>query len=104
MTDGWIVVGLLAAGTFALKAAGPLLLGNRRLPEWFETVVNRLPAALLAALVVTSAFAAKGTLVIDARAVGLASACTALWKKAGFVTVVVIAAAATAAARRLGMS
>lgn len=78
MKSGWIVMVALAVGTYTLKSAGPLLLGNRRLPTWFESIVNRLPAALLAALVVTSAFASKGRLVLDPRAVGLAAAVLAL--------------------------
>lgn len=97
-------MGVLAAGTYALKSAGPLLLGGRPLPGWFETTVNRLPAALLAALVITSAFALKGRLVVDARAVGLGVAMVALSRRAGFVTVVVVAVASTALARRFGMS
>lgn len=104
MNTGWVVIALLASGTFAMKAAGPLLLGNRALPVWFERIVNRLPAALLAALVVSSAVALKGRVVIDARAVGLAVAIAALSRRAGFVTVVVLAALATALARQLGMS
>ena len=104
MNTGWVVIALLASGTFAMKAAGPLLLGNRALPVWFERIVNRLPAALLAALVVSSAVAVKGRVVIDARAAGLAVAIAALSRRAGFVTVVVLAALATALARQLGMS
>lgn len=104
MNNGWVVLIALAVGTYALKSAGPLLLGNRRLPAWFESIVNRLPAALLAALVVTSAFALKGHLVFDARAVGLAAAMLALSRKAGFMTVVVIAVVTTAIARQLGLS
>lgn len=104
MNKGWIVVAVLALGTYSLKSAGPLLLGNRRLPTWFEAIVNRLPAALLAALVVTSAFASKGSVVLDARAVGLAAAMLALSRRAGFITVVVVAALTTAVARQLGMA
>ncbi len=104
MNKGWIVVAVLALGTYSLKSAGPLLLGNRRLPTWFESIVNRLPAALLAALVVTSAFASKGRVVFDARALGLAVAMLALSRRAGFITVVVVAALTTALARQLGMS
>lgn len=103
MRTGWIVLTVLAVGTYALKSAGPLLLGNRRLPTWFESIVNRLPAALLAALVISSAFASKGRLAFDARALGLAAAVLALSRKAGFVTTVIVAAIATAVARRFGM-
>jgi len=104
MRSGWIVLVVLATGTFALKSAGPLLLGNRTLPPLFERVVTRMPAALLAALVITSAFATKGHLVLDARGVGLGVAVVALSRRAGFIAVVLLAAAATAAARQLGMS
>ncbi len=103
MNRGWIVLAVLSIGTYALKSAGPLLLGNRTLPPLFERVINRLPAALLAALVVTAAAASKGRLVADARLVGLAAAIIALKRKAGFVTVVIVAALATAAARKLGV-
>ncbi len=104
MRTGWIVLAVLSLGTYALKSAGPLLLGNRTLPPLFERVVTRMPAALLAALVITSAFATKGHLVLDARGVGLGVAVVALSRRAGFITVVLLAAAATAAARQLGMS
>lgn len=103
-TTGWVVMGVLAVGTYSLKSAGPLLLGNRRLPQWFEAIVNRLPAVLLAALVVTSAFALKGRVVLDARAVGLTAAVLALSRRAGFVTVVILAAVSTALARKAGMA
>ncbi len=104
MNTGWIVLLVLSVGTYALKAAGPLLLGNRTLPPLFERIINLLPAALLAALVVTAAAASKGRLVADARLVGLGTAIVALQRKAGFVTVVIVAAVATAFARQLGLS
>lgn len=104
MSSGWVVLVVLALGTYGLKAAGPLLLGNRTLPPLFERIITLMPGALLAALVVTSAFASKGKLVFDARAVGLGVAMVALSRRAGFITVVVLAAAATALARRLGMA
>jgi uncharacterized membrane protein len=104
MTTGWIVLAVLAAGTYALKSAGPLLLGNRTLPPLVERIINRLPAPLLAALVVTATVASKGRLVADARLLGLAAAILALQRKAGFVTVVIVAALTTAAARKLGMN
>ena len=104
MNSGCTVLAVLSIGTYALKSAGPLLLGNRTLPPLFERVINRLPAALLAALVVTAAAASKGRLVADARLVGLAAAIIALHRKAGFITVVCVAALVTAAARRFGVS
>ena len=40
----WALVGAVGAGTLAMKAAGPVLLGGRALPE-------RAPAVILAAVV-----------------------------------------------------
>lgn len=87
---------ILAAGTYALKAAGPLLLGRRQLAPPVERFVTLLPAALLAALVVTSTATANGRIVLDARLPALLVAALLLWRRAPFV-VVVLGAAATAA-------
>ena len=58
-----------------------------------------LPAALLAALVAVSTFAAGRHLAVDARFVGVVAAAIALWRKQNFVVVVLVAAVATAATR-----
>lgn len=93
-----VLVGL-SLGTYALKAAGPLVLGGRSLPPTLDRVAARLPAALLAALVVVSAIADGRSLVLDARVVGVAVAGVALRLRAPFVVVVVAAVAATALVR-----
>ncbi|GAA4965643.1 AzlD domain-containing protein [Actinoplanes utahensis] len=49
----WLVILVVAAGSFLLKAAGPALLGDRELPSWSRGVIGLLAPALLAALVVT---------------------------------------------------
>jgi branched-subunit amino acid transport protein len=95
-----VLIGL-AVGTYVLKAAAPLLLGGRPLPDRVAQVANLLPAALLAALVVVSTISEDATLEIDARLVGLSAAAVALWRRAPFVIVVLVAAAATALARAL---
>jgi branched-subunit amino acid transport protein len=97
----WLVILGLAAGTYALKAAGPMLLGGRVLPERTRVLVGVLPAGLLAALVAVSTLSDGGSLGVDARLAGLIAAAVALWRRAGFVTVVVVAAAATAVVRLL---
>ena len=91
---------LLAAGTYVLKAAGPLLLGRRPLPPAVERAAALLPAALLAALVVTSTVGTDGRVVADARLPALGVAALLLWLRAPFVAVV-LGAAATAALLRL---
>jgi uncharacterized membrane protein len=89
----------LAAGTYLLKSAGPLLLGDRRLASRAQSEVDLLPAALLASLAAVSTVAAGASLVIDARIVGLVVAGVALWRRVPFVLVIVFASAATALVR-----
>lgn len=91
----------LAAGTYALKAAAPVLLGERALPVWLDRLAELFPAALLAALVAVSAFSTDTSLTVDARAAGLVAAVVALWRKAPFVVVVLAASATTALVRAL---
>ena len=99
MSTAVIVMVGLAAGTYALKSAGPLVLGGRPLPAWLDTVAARIPAALLAALVVVSTVADGRDLVVDARVVGVAAAGVALKLRAPMAVAVLAAVAATAAVR-----
>ena len=99
MSDALIVLVALASGTFLLKSAGPLLLGARRLPNGVQSVVDLLPAALLASLAIVSTIGDQRSLVLDARVAGLVVAGIALWRRAPFVLVIVLASAATAAVR-----
>jgi uncharacterized membrane protein len=102
VSDATIVLLILGLGTYALKAAGPVLIGGRTLPTWMNRLTDLAPAALLAGLVATSTFARSDALVIDARLAGLVTALVALRLKAPFVVMVVLAAAATALVRWLG--
>jgi hypothetical protein len=61
-----------------------------------------LPAALIPALVVVNTFAGDRRLVLDARAVGLAVAVVATWRRAPFIVVVTAAALSTALVRAVG--
>jgi branched chain amino acid efflux pump len=90
---------VMSVGTYALKSAGPLVLGDRVLPPGMRRIVDLLPAALLAALAVVSTVGDGQSIVIDARLVGLITAGLALWRRAPFVVVIVLASAATAVAR-----
>lgn len=89
----------LAAGTYALKAVGPLALGGRPLPARLERLLVLLPPALLAALVAVQTFAGGDGLTVDARVGGVAVAAVAVWLRAPFL-VVVLAATVTAALLR----
>jgi branched-subunit amino acid transport protein len=102
MSTAWIAIILLAAGTVAIKAVGPVTLGGEALPPRLEGVVARLAPSLLAALVVVDTFGTtERTLVIDETAAGLAAAAVALLLRLPMFAVVVIAAVVTAGLRAL---
>ena len=97
----WIAVLATATGCYALKLAG--LAAPRRLLEhrgvrWFA---ERVPVALLAALVAVQAVASGRSLVLDGpRLAGIGAAVVALLLRAPFL-VVLLVAAGTAAGLRL---
>jgi branched-subunit amino acid transport protein len=97
----WLVVVITSVGTLALKAAGPVLLGGRPLPDRLSGVVTLVGPALLAALVAIGTFAEGQRLVLDARVLGVAAAAVAIKLRAPVLLVVVIAAGITAGARAL---
>jgi branched-subunit amino acid transport protein len=99
MNAATAVLVIMTVGTFALKSAGPLVLGDRALPVRVQRVVDLLPAALLAALALVSTVGDGQEIVIDARLVGLVVAGLALWRRAPFVVVILLASAATAITR-----
>jgi branched-subunit amino acid transport protein len=99
VTTVWIVVVVTGVGTLALKAAGPVVLGGRPLPDRLSGVVTLVGPALLAALVAIGTFAEGQRLVVDARVLGVAAAAVAIWLRAPVLVVVIVAAAVTAGAR-----
>jgi branched-subunit amino acid transport protein len=102
MSTAWIAILLLAAGTIAIKAIGPVTLGGQALPPRLEGVVARIAPSLLAALVVVDTFGTpERTLVLDEVAAGLAAAALALLARLPMFVVVVVAAAVTAGVRAL---
>lgn len=101
MSTGWLVTIGLGAATVAIKALGPVLLGERRLPPRVLSGLRLLAPALLAALVVTQVFASGNDLIVDARAAGLLVAVAALVLRAPTLVVIGSAAVTTALVRLL---
>jgi branched-subunit amino acid transport protein len=95
----WISVIAVGAATVALKAVGPVLLGQRPLPLWLAGPVAFLAPAVLAAFVVTAAVGGDRAIVADARLVGVGAGAIAVALRAPILAVVVVAAAAAALAR-----
>lgn len=101
MSNVWTAIALAAVANFVLKAAGPVAFGGRELVRGAQKLIALLPAALLAALVVTQTFADGRSLELDARAGGVAVAIVAIACRAGLLTVLALATVTTAALRAL---
>lgn len=103
MSDAWVIVVAVGVGTIAIKAAGPVLLGGRPLPDRVRRVVALLAPALLAALVAIAALGSGQHLVLDARIIGLGAAALAILLRAPILVVVIVAAGAASVARLAGI-
>jgi branched-subunit amino acid transport protein len=101
MSTPAIVIAACFAITGAIKAVGPVVLGGRDLPSWFTSVVILLSPALLAALVVTQAFANGDHLAIDAETAGVTAGGLVVWRTGSIIACVVLAAGVTAGVRAL---
>lgn len=99
MTGVWLLIAALALATAALKLVGPMVLGGRSLPPRTMSVIELLASALLAALVVVETFGHGHSLIVDARALGVAFAAIVLLRR-GPLSVAVLGAALVAAAAR----
>lgn len=97
----WALVLVLAAGAYACKVTGLVVIGSHRLPRRLERCLALVPAALISALVVKDTFSSGQELVIDARAAGVAVAAVAAWKRAPLILVIVLGAAVTVVVRRV---
>lgn len=101
MTAVWTAIALAAVANFILKAAGPVAMGGRELSRSAQKSIALLPAALLAALIVTQTFADGRSLELDARAGGVAVAVLAIACRAGLLVVLALAILTTAGLRAL---
>jgi branched-subunit amino acid transport protein len=99
----WLAIAALAAGTYALRLAGPLLRSRLRLPAATQTYLSHSAVALLAALIATAALFAGSEFAGWARPAGVLAGAIAAWRKLPFVVVVIAAALTTALLRLAGV-
>ena len=102
MTEVWLTIALVALASATLKAAGPLILGDRQLGPGATRVIALLAPALLTALVLVDTVTSGQRLVVDARLAGVAAAGVALLLRAPVLVVLAVAVATTALLRLLG--
>jgi branched-subunit amino acid transport protein len=103
MSPVWLTVIVLCLATGAMKAAGPIAVGGRPLPQRVIGVVSLIAPAILAGLVVYETLVPSAGRGIhpDARLVGLAVAAIAIKLHAPLLLVVALSALATALSRAL---
>ena len=95
---------ILAAGTFAIRLAGPLLRDRVTLPEKVNKLMTASATVLLLALVAVSALTNGKQFGGWALAAGVVVGGVAAWRKAPFVAVIVVAAGTTALLRLVGVA
>jgi branched-subunit amino acid transport protein len=95
VSDGalWAVVLAGSLGCYLLKLAGLSVPAAWVQRPWVTRVVDFVPAALLAALVVVQAVSSGRELVLDGRLAALAVAALALALRAPFIVVLLLAGA-----------
>jgi uncharacterized membrane protein len=101
VTANWALVLITAVGCYVLKLAGYLIPARALNHPRVRTLVELVPVALLAALVVVEAMASGRHIDLDAaRLAGLGVGAVAVWRRAPFLLVIVLAGL-TAALLRL---
>lgn len=96
-------VGVLAAGTYAFRVAGPMLRGKFTLSPRAERLMVISTVVLLAALVASSAFTEGHGFAGWARPAGVLVGGVLAYRKAPFVVVVLAAAVTAALLRAVGV-
>jgi branched-subunit amino acid transport protein len=102
MAVTWFMILSLAAGAFACKLLGLVVIGVRDLPPIVDRCLTLIPAALISPLIVKDRLSIGQDLVLDARAAGVGVAAVASWRRAPLVIVIALGAAVTAIVRTSG--
>jgi len=97
----WTLVLVLAAIAFGFKVMGAVVIGQRTMPMVLERCLLLIPAALLTGLITKDTFTNGQALTLDARALGLAVAVVATWRRLPFIVVIVLGVGSTALLRTL---
>ncbi|KAA0021442.1 AzlD domain-containing protein [Antrihabitans cavernicola] len=98
-----VAVIALAAGTFAIRLAGPVLRERTELSPWLERTMTDAAVVLICAVTATAALMEAQTFAGVARPVGVIVGGVLAWRKAPFVLIVLAAAATAAGLRAIGV-
>ena len=97
----WLAIGVLVAGTYALKLAGLAVPQSVLDHPFTRRVSDLIPVALLGALVAVQVLGDRSDVVLDARVIALLAAAIMLSLRMSFLPVVVGAALVAALVRAL---
>lgn len=95
----WICVALTALASFAIKATGPAILGNRPLPSRASGVIALLAPALLAGLVISDILGPNWSSADGPLALGVVAAAASRTTGLPTPACIIVAVAVTAVAR-----
>lgn len=95
----WSFIFALGAISYGLKLLGSVIIGQRTMPPVLERCLLLIPAALLAGLIAKDTFTVGHSIVLDARAAGVAVAAIATWRKLPFAVIIVLGVGTTALIR-----
>lgn len=98
-----LAIGVLGAGTFAFRFAGPVLRERLTVTAYADRLIGLAVVVLLSALFATSTFIDGDAFAGYARPAGVVVGGVLAWRRAPFVLVVVAAAATAAGLRLLGV-
>jgi branched-subunit amino acid transport protein len=101
MSTAWALVAGCVVVTVAIKAAGPIALGGRKLPSWCASIIALAAPALLGALVATHTLANGQRLEIGAPTAGVLVSGVVMSRTRSITWCVVSAAVTTALLRAL---
>lgn len=99
-----IGIALLAVGTYAIRAAGPVLRKRISMSDSAERLMDRATVVLLVAVAITGAFFIDHDFAGWARPAGVTVGVIAALLKAPLAVVVILAAASAAGLRALGIA
>jgi len=102
MMEAPVIIAMLAlaGATLAFKVVGPLTASGRELSPAAALLIERLPTALIAGLVITQTFDGG---FFEAKVFGVLAAVAAVALRAPFAVVVLVGAASAAGLRALGL-
>lgn len=97
----WALIAALAAGVFVIRFLGLLAPEGSRLPRRVLVLIEAMPLAIVASLVLVQTLTADGRFVLDERVVGVGAAIVLARTRLPLAWVVVVAVSLTTLLRWL---